>query len=92
MKGAHKEIAKSKWTQAHKDYRKKVFEDVGVNYGFWSSFIRPMVRHIKGRICGKCNSKNNVDIHHSSLELINIHTLKMLCKTCHSHEHQKVYL
>ena len=69
-------------------YRKKMYEELGVSFSFYQSFVRPMVQKLKGNKCSKCGNTKNIDVHHSSLELINIDTLILLCRKCHKQLHK----
>ena len=70
------------------EYEKKMFAGLGVNRDYYYNFIVPMILKIKGKKCEKCGNTNNLDLHHSSTELINIHTLKLLCRKCHVNLHR----
>lgn len=63
--------------------RDKWEKGLGVSYDFWRSFISPMIKKLKGNKCEVCGSTKNLDSHHSQYKLINIDTVKVLCKKCH---------
>lgn len=70
-------------TQGHYDYEERVLHKLGINTGFWQKWLKPQIREHKGNKCETCGSKEDLDIHHSSYESITIHTLKLLCHSCH---------
>ena len=47
---------------------------LGVSYYFWQK-IFPQVKRIKGYKCEECGSTENLDIHHTRKDLININTV-----------------
>lgn len=77
-----------KRTESHRRYDRKMFDELGVNRSFYQSFIIPGVKRIKGNKCEVCGSTQKLEVHHSSKELINIDTLKLLCHVCHQKEHK----
>ena len=76
-------------TKAHRAYDRKMFTELGVNRTWYHRFIVPHVKRIKGNKCEGCEGTENLEVHHSDLKLINIDTLKLLCKRCHSKKHRK---
>lgn len=76
-------------TQASYDYDKEMFTDLGVNKNFYYNFLVPRILEINGNKCGSCGNTKNLDIHHSSKKVINIYTLKVLCRKCHMKVHKK---
>lgn len=74
-------------TQASYDYDKEMFLKLGVNRDFYYNVIRPQILKIKGNKCESCGNTNNLDVHHSSKKIINIKTLKLLCRKCHMKTH-----
>lgn len=67
---------------------KKEYPD-GISGAFWNVFVVPQVRRIKGYKCEECGSNKNLDLHHTRKDLVNINTLKLLCRKCHKAEHKR---
>ena len=60
----------------------------GIDPNFWTRFIAPNVKTIKGNICERCGTDKNIDVHHTDyIKEVNINTLKLLCRKCHKKEH-----
>jgi len=77
-----------KGTKQALEYHDTVFTKLGVKRGWWSNWVVPTVRGLKGEKCEACRSKDNLDIHHSSHKIVNINTLMLLCRKCHINWHK----
>lgn len=73
--------------KGHYDYDERMFTEIGIDRGFYQSFIRPMILKLKGKKCQDCSSTKSVQVHHSDLKHININTLLVLCSSCHRGHH-----
>lgn len=62
----------------------------GISQDFWNRFVIPNVKRIKHNKCEQCNSTKYLELHHTDYENVNIHTLKLLCKSCHKKEHARL--
>lgn len=62
----------------------------GISNTFWYDFVAPNVRRIKNNECEWCDSVKNLEIHHTSYEVVTIDTLKLICKSCHRKEHNRL--
>lgn len=78
---------KSKGEWDYTEYHKKVLFANGIREYFWCNFVIPRLRKIKSNKCEKCGATKNLDIHKTRLDLINIHTMKLLCRSCHKFVH-----
>lgn len=63
-------------------------ESSGVSYSFWNNMVIPMVHAVKGGVCEHCGSADFLDVHHTSYVVQNIHTLLLLCRSCHKNWHK----
>lgn len=70
-------------SKGHDAYDERMFTQLGVKRWFYKSFVVPGIRRIKGNKCEECSSTDKLQVHHTSLELINKDTLKLLCFDCH---------
>lgn len=68
---------------------KKHFHARGLDNHFWTRTVVPSVRLLKGNQCEQCGAQDNLDVHHTSYEVQNIHTLKLLCEPCHYQWHRE---
>ena len=59
----------------------------GTNKDFWRNFVVPAVKRIQ-KNCQLCGEDGKV-VHHTSYEEVNINTLKLLCRPCHSKVHRE---
>lgn len=79
----------TKAAKRRKLYRDNVYHKHGVTQRFYRDFVVPTVKMVKGETCEICGSLKNLDVHHSSLEVIDINTLKVFCRKCHKKVHPK---
>jgi len=79
-------------TNGHYAYDERVFHSLGVSTNFYKRFVVPTIFNIKGRKCLECNCSDNVQLHHSDLENININTLVPLCTSHHRKTHSDIKL
>ena len=59
----------------------------GVSLNLWRYLIISQVKRIRGYRCEKCNTKDNVDVHHLDYDNVNINTLRLACRSCHKKIH-----
>lgn len=71
-------------------YEERTFAKLGVKFKFYHNWLRPSILRIKGEKCEECSSNKDLQLHHSDMGLINIDTLKVLCRPCHREKHKKV--
>ena len=62
------------------------FEKYGVSRQFWDTIVKEAIYRKYNNKCFKCNSKTNLDIHHTDYNNQTINTLILLCKKCHKKE------
>lgn len=69
--------------QGHYDYEDRIYKQLGIQKMFFRRYIRPRVFEIKGDRCEHCGSTDSLQIHHTSYKEVTIHTLLVLCDSCH---------
>jgi len=69
------------------EYDDLFFNKLGINRSWYKQFVVPMVLKTKGNKCEKCLATDKLEVHHSSIDEININTLIVFCRSCHKKEH-----
>ncbi len=74
---------------ATNEYNMERLTKKGVNVGFYQSFVVPQVKRIKGNICDRCASTEDLQVHHLSYDKLTIDNFQLLCRSCHKGIHWK---
>lgn len=62
----------------------------GVNRGFWTNVVIPLMLKRAGYKCSRCDSINNLEVHHKDYDVQIIENFEVLCKSCHKKVHVKI--
>ena len=63
--------------------------DDGITEAYWTTYLVPAIRRMRKNKCEICGANKYLDVHHEiKNRIININTLKLLCKSCHHLYHR----
>lgn len=74
--------------KAMRKYKKKYRKEHPEKFRDW---VRIIIKNTLGNKCSKCNSTQNLEIHHKNKDYQNstINDVELLCKSCHLKIHSK---